>query len=415
MSIAVAIGLVGLTSLAVGLLVLPLLARQHRPRSREAYNLAVYRDQLAEIDRDLARGLLTPEQAETARAEIGRRILALDTAETPAPPGPKSLTAAVVAILAMPVAALLIYAGIGSPGLPDQPFAERAKGGAASAADDAAKTSMQEALVKLRAHLKTHPDDLTGWLLLARSEVGLGQYQEGAAAYARAAELSSNRPDIAAEWGEAQVLGAGSVTPEAAKAFETGLKDKASAPKSRYYLALAKLEQGDRRGALQDWADLAADSPPDAQWQPLLRQRIAEVAKAEGIDPASLTPSAASAAAPQSAKPSSRSAESDMPSRETVAATAKATSGAAPEERRAMIESMVERLASRLEQQPDDAEGWARLGRSYMVLHQPAKALDAYVRAVKLRPDDAPLAQALAEATKEASEAENRGGAPQPR
>ena len=70
-----------------------------------------------------------------------------------------------------------------------------------------------------------------------------------------------------------------------------------------------------------------------------------------------------------------------------------------------MIESMVERLASRLEQQPDDAEGWARLGRSYMVLQQPAKARDAYTRAAKLRPDDAALAQALAEATKKAAEA----------
>ena len=84
MSIAVAIGLTALTSLAVGLLLLPLLARQHKPRSREAYNLAVYRDQLAEIERDLARGLLTAEQAEAARAEIGRRILALDDGETPA-------------------------------------------------------------------------------------------------------------------------------------------------------------------------------------------------------------------------------------------------------------------------------------------------------------------------------------------
>jgi len=82
MSIAVAIGLTALTSLAVGLLLLPLLARRHRPQSREAYNLAVYRDQLAEIERDLARGLLTAEQAEAARAEIGRRILALDNAET---------------------------------------------------------------------------------------------------------------------------------------------------------------------------------------------------------------------------------------------------------------------------------------------------------------------------------------------
>src|SRR3954451_7607126 len=286
MSIAVTIALNALTSLAVGLLLLPLLARRHRPQSREAYNLAVYRDQLAEIERDLARGLLTAEQAEAARAEIGRRILALDDAEALPTLSPKPLMAATVAILAMPVAALLIYAGLGSPGLPDQPFAERANGGTGTAAGDAAMTSMQEALAKLRTHLKSHPDDLTGWLLLARSEVGVGQYNEGAAAYARAAELSSNRPDIAADWGEAQVMAEGSVTPAAVKAFEAGLKDKASAPKSRYYLALAKLEQGDPRGALQDWADLAADSPPDAEWQTLLRQRIAEVAKSEGIDPA---------------------------------------------------------------------------------------------------------------------------------
>ena len=180
MSIAVAIGLTALTSLAVGLLVLPLLARQHRPRSREAYNLAVYRDQLAEIDRDLARGLLSAEQAEAARAEIGRRILALDDGGNAARGRSREpLAAAVVAILAMPVAALLIYAAIGSPGLPDQPFAERAERRGGNAADDAATMSMQEALAKLRAHLKAKPDDLTGWLLLARSEVGLGRYQRG--------------------------------------------------------------------------------------------------------------------------------------------------------------------------------------------------------------------------------------------
>src|SRR4051812_24758826 len=123
MIIAVAIGVVGLTSLAGGLLLLPPLARPHPARARDAPNFAVYRDQLAEIDRDVARGLLNPEQAEGARAEIGRRILALDNAATPPPLGPKPLMASVVAILAMPVAALLIYAAIGSPGLPDQPFA----------------------------------------------------------------------------------------------------------------------------------------------------------------------------------------------------------------------------------------------------------------------------------------------------
>jgi cytochrome c-type biogenesis protein CcmH len=414
MSIAIAIGLVGLTSLAVGLLLLPLLARQRPPQPREAHNLSVYRDQLVEIDRDLGRGLLSAAQAETARAEIGRRILALDGEETPPPLSPKPLAAAVVAILAMPVAALLIYAAIGSPGLPDRPFAERADGGATIAASGAPQTSMQEALVKLRAHLEAKPDDLTGWLLLARSEIARGRYREAAEAYGHAAELSSNRPDIAAEWGEAQVLAEGSVTPAATKAFEAGLKDKASAPKSRYYLALAKLEQGDRQGALRGWAALAADSAPDAAWQPLLRQRIAEVAKAEGVDPASISPpiAAAPAATAGSAAPT-RAAGSGMPSQETVAAAAKATESASPEERHAMIESMVARLASRLEQQPGDAEGWARLGRSYMVLQQPAKARDAFARAATLRPDDPALAQALAEATKDAAQTDRSGRMPQ--
>ena len=89
MSIGLAIALVGLTMLALAVLLVPLLLRRQRGESREAYNLAVYRDQLAEIERDLARGLLNPEQAEAARAEIGRRILALQTgAASPHPTPP---------------------------------------------------------------------------------------------------------------------------------------------------------------------------------------------------------------------------------------------------------------------------------------------------------------------------------------
>ena len=188
------------------------------------------------------------------------------------------------------------------------------------------------------------------------------------------------------------------------------MKDKASAPKSRYYLALAKLEQGDRRGALQDWADLAADFAARrrmaAAAAPAHRRSREGGGHRPGLGHAVRRVARQRAARKRRALAPRR--KPGMPSQETVAATAKATAGASPEERRAMIESMVERLASRLEQQPDDAEGWARLGRSYMVLQQPAKARDAYARAAKLRPDDAALAQALAEATKEAAASQSR-------
>ena len=87
-----------------------------------------------------------------------------------------------------------------------------------------------------------------------------------------------------------------------------------------------------------------------------------------------------------------------IPSGDAVAAAAQAAAGASPAEREAMILAMVERLAARLAQQPDDVEGWTRLGRSYMVLNEPRKAREAYARAVKLKPEDAALRQALAEA-----------------
>jgi cytochrome c-type biogenesis protein CcmH len=275
-SLALAIALVAMTSLAVALLLLPLLLGRGQPAARDAYNLAVYRDQLGEVERDIGRGVLSAEQAEAARAEIGRRIIALEPADREIVAHPKPVAATVVAILVMPVAALVIYATLGSPSLPDAPFAGRG-GGAQSVAGPAGHIDMQTALKRLRAHLKSHPDDLTGWLLLARTEVGLGHYQAGADAYARAADLSGHRADVMGDWGEAQVLAAGgSVTPGAEAAFNAALKDPEAAAKARYYLALALLQHGDAKAALAAWRALMRDSPADAAWLPLVRQRIAE-------------------------------------------------------------------------------------------------------------------------------------------
>jgi cytochrome c-type biogenesis protein CcmH len=410
MSLGLAVALIGLTCLALAILLVPLLLRRHTAASRESYNLAVYRDQLAEIERDAARGPLSAEQAEAARAEIGRRILALQPGAPSLPmpppqPSPASgggslksvagqearrdssagrgLVVAAVSVLAVPFAAWLLYARLGAPALPDQPFAARTTAAKATAGIE--HIDLGEAVGKIAAHLKEHPEDLRGWLLLGRTELSLGHYAEAVDAYRHAADLSGHRADIMGDWGEAQVIAAdGTVTPAAREAFEAALGDKESAPRSRYYLALAKSQQGDAKGALQGWVDLAADAPADAEWLPLVQQRIAEAAAKLGLDPATLKTS------------------SGMPSPAAVAATAQATAGASQEERRAMILAMVGNLAARLEQQPDDVDGWARLGRSYMVLNEPQKAREAYAHAVKLKPDDAALQQAYAEASRAA-------------
>ena len=345
------------------------------------------------------------------RNEIARRILALSPAEAATAAGSMPLALATVAILFLPVAAWILYWQLGSPALPDQPFAERTAPGPRPNTADPAHVDMGEAVKRLRAHLKDHHEDLTGWLLFARSELSLAGYQEAAEAYGHAAELSENRADIMGDWGEAQVLAAGgTVTPAARAAFEAGLRDAEAAPRSRYYLAFAELQAGNVKEALDAWVALAADAPADADWLPLVRQRITQAAGALGIDPATLAPAAsagslaAGARSPEPQAPAQAAPQSaGIPSSGTVASAAQATAGASPEERQAMINAMVERLAARLETQPDDVDGWTRLGRSYMVLNQPDKAREAYARAVKLKPGDPELARALAEASTAAS------------
>jgi cytochrome c-type biogenesis protein CcmH len=363
-SLGFMLALLALTLLAMALILAPLLWRRREAVSSEAYNLAVYRDQLAEIERDVDRGVLNGDEAESARTEIARRMLALPQ-NSAAPPnntqeratlGSMALIAG--AVVALPFVAWTLYWQLGSPTLPDDPYAAR-RAQAASAIGP--HTDIAAAVAKLADHLHDHPDDLTGWVLMGRSEIDLGRYHDAADAYRRAADLSNQRPDIVGDWGEALVLEAGGTITDAAKAdFEAAMKDPGSAPRSRYYLALAKLQHGDAKGALQDWVDLEADSAPDAAYMPLLQRRIADTAKQAGIDPATLK---TSSGAP-------------LPSPET----------------------MVAGLAAKLQEHPDDPDGWARLGRSYMVLGQPGKAVDAYQHALKLKPDNADLKAALDEA-----------------
>ena len=181
-SLGLAIALMGMTTLAVAILLVPLLLRQRFGGSREAYNLTVYRDQLAEIGRDIDRGVLTAEQAEAARAEIGRRILALNPAEQPAAAAtsPAPFAVAIIAVIALPFAAWTIYAALGSPGVPDQPYAARGKANPATTTAEASPPhDMSEILGRLRKHLAEQPTDVNGWLLLARSTMSLDRFAGG--------------------------------------------------------------------------------------------------------------------------------------------------------------------------------------------------------------------------------------------
>lgn len=356
-------------------LIRPLLRAEDRAAPAAAFNAAVYRDQLTELDRDLARGVLNKAEAEAARAEIGRRLLAETRAGEggAATRGARVLRIAIIAAaVALPLAAGALYLQTGAPDLPDQPLAERAKARQAAEAADPARTEMKTLVAKLAGKLEQRPDDAEGWTLLARSYVSLERYADAAAAFQRAMDITGGSDSaLLGEYAEARVLANGGVMDiEALSTFQDILAENPKDPQARFYVGLGKAQSGDAAGALADWKALLADSPADAPWVPALRGQIAR-----------LDPEAAKAPA----------APASGPSADDIAAAKAMT----PEARQAMIDGMVARLAAKMEANPGDINGWRRLADAYSALGRTEDATNALQRILALAPDDADALWAL--------------------
>jgi cytochrome c-type biogenesis protein CcmH len=359
-----------MTLAAAGALVLPYLRTRREVAPRAAYDLEIYRDQLAEIERDHARKLIGDSEAQAARTEVARRALAADTAaKAGAPASPPRRSFAVVAVAGLaPVLAFGVYLATGSPELPGQPLAERLAAG---------QIQDQELITRLETRLREHPEDVQGWVLLARSYGSLGRFDDAVTAWQEVMRRSQTPEAFAGALGEAQVQAAnGTVPPAALVQFEAALKANPADARARFYTGLAKEQAGESRAALQIWTDLAAMSPPDAPWMTLLRERIRAAASAAQVDPASIAPSA-------EAQEIARQTASSGPSAADVENAAKMS----PEERTQMIRGMVEQLAARLEAEPNDVDGWRRLARARRVLGESDKAVEASAKAAALAPD----------------------------
>jgi cytochrome c-type biogenesis protein CcmH len=356
----------------------PLLKEWRAAPERGQFDRAVYRDQLQELERDAARGLIGAEEAAGARLEIERRLLAADRAEAPSPRRlrPSPLLAAAVALL-VSGGAIALYRVLGAPGLPDLPYAERGPERALTAAHG--PTDLEKTAAELAAKLAAKPDDVEGWLLYARTSAALRNWQKAADAYHHALQLSNSRPDVAAAYGEMLVMAAdGIVTPTAHAAFGAALAKDPENAAARYYLALGDAQAGNVDAAVAAWQKLAAEAPEDAPIRAELKQRIAAAMASVGKEPPPLAPPA----------------PSEGPSPAEMAAMAKLP----PEQRQATIRGMVADLEARLKSAPDDLPGWLRLARSYTVLGESEKAAGAYEEAAKLAPDDAQIPLGEAEA-----------------
>jgi cytochrome c-type biogenesis protein CcmH len=366
----------------------PLLRGSRPAPTRASFDQAVYRDQLQELDRDIARGLITQVEAETARLEIQRRLLASD--QRPAAPPRLSRSPILAAIVFVVIGAGSVgsYLRLGAPGLPDQPFAGRK----ADLAQENSPSSLQQATDTLAAKLKQNPSDAAGWLLYGRSLAMLNQWDQAEAAYRHAMDLGQTSPEIAADHAEIMVMQAGgTVTPATEAAFQQVLKADHGSGIARYYLAVAAMQAGQPQQAIEGFQALLAGLPEGSPLRAQLGQKVAEAAGAAGIAVPELAKGTAVAPAQTGQAPAAQAAAGQAPVSQPGGPDSKAVADAAAmteEQRQAMIRGMVANLAAKQQADPGNVDGWLRLGRAYAVLHEPDKAAEAYDTAAKLRPGD---------------------------
>jgi cytochrome c-type biogenesis protein CcmH len=371
-----------LTALAL----LPLLRTLLRPapplEGAAEFARGVYASQVAEIDRDLKRGILSEDQARAARAEVGRRLLsvadeaaAAKVADASAKPAKRT---ALVVTLLLPLAALGAYLPLGQPNLPAVPFSTRPK-------EASVPPQVMEAVTKLEAGLKENPDDAGGWALLAQTYGAMSRPDDAVNAWRQVLRLTPDDASVKGALAEALAVAAdGVVGAEAVRLFTEAVAADAMDARARYYLGMARLQAGDIRGALDRWIALVADSPADAPWLPTVRERIHDAATQVGLDPFAITPQPRPASAPPPAmgKAGGQGGAAPALSPEQMQAMA----GLSKEDQQATINSMVDGLEAKLKDNPGDVDGWMRLARAREVQGNLDAARDALRGAVKADP-----------------------------
>lgn len=365
-----------LTGVAVLAVLWPLM-RVPQAVARKDADVAFYEAQITEIGRDAERGLIAAEDAASAKAEAGRRLIAIGDAENgpsgppTGPPdaggksrAPRRVVAAALTLVLVPAIAFGVYRFVGNPDMPDEPLTARLN---APPSD----MDIATAVAKIEAHLAQNPDDGEGYEVIAPIYLNLGRPDDAVKAYANALRLLGDTPERRTAYGGALVFAAGGqVTPEARAAFTAALASNPDLPQARFFLGVAAEQDGDKAAAIDIWSKLLAAAPPDAEWADFVRQKII----ADGGTPP--------------AQPGSDTAASDG---RTAPPPPPAEAAA---EREKVIRDMVDGLDQRLHQDGHDVEGWLRLVRAYKVLQETDKARAALADARKsLGGDSAALAR----------------------
>jgi len=358
--------IIALSVCASVIMVWPLMTRRRiSEQNSEAYDIAVYKDQLSELELELERNLISEVEAEHTRYEIHKRILAASEGTHAKSTSSSKLPGLVVWVLVIliPISGVALYLELGSPRIEDYPLAERTDIQPVQMSGDSNQSdmpNMDEVLDRLQERLEQTPDDVKGWSLLARAMMSSQRYDEATNAYKKKYDLTGQINDKA-DYAEALLMiGDGTITPEIMEIFQEVLQANPLDARSRFYIGMADIQNNNVTSALQIWTDLLYISADDAPWVEAVKAQIDISAGEAGIDLGALV---ASQEIRDLAKQASiEPAQSDHARQKAL------------EEQDEMIRSMVEGLASRLRDDPNDPEGWKRLIQSYTVLGEDEKA-----------------------------------------
>ncbi|MEQ1488918.1 MAG: c-type cytochrome biogenesis protein CcmI [Terricaulis sp.] len=359
------LALTALAACAAAFVALPYLRRRAAPDASVVEPVDVYASQLASLSRDEVLGDLDPGAAIELRTEVERRILDVPAAAPPpaSPPFDRVTAGAVAAIVVLGSAAL--YAATGSPA------SQSSRGDGANQSANQSLPDVDTMIERLRARLEEAPGDAEGWRMLGWSYFETNRFEEAVAAYRQATALAPDNAGYASGLAEAITqANNGAVTPEARREFQRAVTSDATDERARYYLALAKAQGGDVRGAVNDWISAIRAAAPDSQWSARMRAEAESAAQQANINIAGRLPP----------PPPSTGGQAPPITADAVASASQSS----PQDQQQMITGMVEGLEQRLSQQPRDAERWVMLMRSRMVLGQPDRAtaaLNAGIRA----------------------------------
>lgn len=397
---------VGVISVMVtGLLVLAVWrGRTPQDNGAAAREMLIYRDQLREVEKDLARGVITDTEAERLRTEVSRRLLDADQGVVRATgrgPSPRAMQIlALVVVVGLIPLSLWTYRSIGALGYPDQPLAQRLAeanvqrqnrptqaemeaqmaGGSVSAPNvetPSGVAELERLVGQLRTALENRPDDLQGHVLLAQNEASLGNFAAAARAQANVIRLrgSEARANDHATHAEYLILAAGGgVSEQAEGALEQALRLDPDNALGLYYSGILFAQTGREDMTFQIWARLHDISPGDAPWMPIIRDALPQLAQIAGT---------------RYTLPPLPGPSADMPG--PSAGDIDAARDMAPEDQAAMIEGMVEQLAARLANSGGTADEWARLINALGVLGDDARATAIWAKAQTIfatRPQD---------------------------